>query len=803
MLDYSRRSRKKNYLTLTFPRFGFRTNSYLRNTSKITLASRLSKYAFFATLGFVILMVMLFVWYGKDLPAPGKLIEAQANQSSGIYDRNGELLFSVFQTQNRIYVELKDIPKYLQQGTIAIEDKNFYTNRGFSVTGYIRGLIIDPILRRRITGGSTLTQQLVKNALLSSERTLPRKIKELMLSIQVDRKYTKNQILEMYLNDVPYGGTAIGVQTASLIYFNKDVKELNLAESAFLAGLPQAPSAYSPFSGNKYYLDRTQTVLDQMVKQGYINQKQADSAYKELEGKKFAQSSVGIKAPHFVMFVKQQLVKQFGEAAVEAGGLRVTTTLDYKIEKEAEKIVKEEVGKLKNFRVGNGAAVVSNPKTGEILAMVGSEDYFNTDNDGNFNAATGYRQPGSSLKPITYAVAFSRGYTASTLLMDTKTNFKASDSEKDYLPVNYDGKYRGPVQVRYALANSLNIPAVKMLAMVGVKNVMQKAYDMGIENWQPTSENLKNVGYSLVLGGRDVRLLDEVEAYGVFANSGTKMPLNAILEVKDSKGNTLYKYKQPQPRRIFTEDITFLISHILLDNSARSATFGTNSYLVVSGHPNVSVKTGTTDQKRDNWTVGYTKDIVVGTWVGNNNNAPMGNIVSGVSGAAPIWNRIMAVALKGKPDTSPSKPNNVSALQIDAYGGGLPVDGRPTRSEYYIKGTEPSGPAAIYKKVKLSKHQSGKLANDKEIEKGEYDSKEYIVFDEDDPISTDGKNRWLEGIVNWLKETFAADHPEYYPPTEVSDYNPGDESKKEESNPSNTPTPTPTGVVPLTLTPTP
>jgi membrane peptidoglycan carboxypeptidase len=260
MLDYSRRSRRKNYITLSLPQLNLRGGNF-RNASKISLASRLSKYAFFATIGFVVIMMVLFVWYGRDLPAPGKLIEVQANQSSGIYDRKGELLYSVYENQNRIYVDLKDIPKYLQQGTIAIEDKDFYTNRGFSVTGYLRGLLIDPILRGRVTGGSTITQQLVKNALLTSERTLPRKIKELMLSIQVDRKYTKDEILEMYFNAVPYGGTAIGVQTASQIYFNKDVKELNLAESAFLAGLPQAPSVYSPFSGDKYYLQRTLTKI--------------------------------------------------------------------------------------------------------------------------------------------------------------------------------------------------------------------------------------------------------------------------------------------------------------------------------------------------------------------------------------------------------------------------------------------------------------------------------------------------------------------------------------------------------------
>ncbi len=810
MLDYARRSRRRSsYFTLSLPNIpglnkGFKS---LNNTPKIEIYSRLLKFAFIGLIGLIVFMVFLFIWYGRDLPAPGKLVEAQANGSSGIYDRNGELLYSVYQDQNRIYVKLDKIPKYLQQGTIAIEDKNFYANKGFSFTGYIRGLIIDPILRRRVTGGSTITQQLVKNVLLTSERTLPRKVKELMLSIQVDRKYSKNEILEMYLNDVPYGGTAIGVQAAAQVYFSKDVKDLTLGESAFLAGLPQGPSLYSPFSGNKYYLARTQAVLNQMVNQGYVNRAQADKAYKEIEAKKFAQTPVGIKAPHFVMYVKQLLINQFGESAVESGGLRVKTTLDYKIEKEAEKIVNEEIGKLKNYKVGNGAAMVTSPKTGEILAMVGSEDYFNIKNDGNFNAATAYRQPGSSLKPLTYAVAFSKGYTPSTLLLDTETNFKATDTEKDYIPGNYDGKFRGPVQVRFALANSLNIPAVKMLAMVGVKNVMQKGYEMGIENWQPTDDNLRNVGYSLVLGGRDVRLVDQMEAYGVFANGGEKQPLVSILEVRDAKGNVIYKYNPPSSQRIFSQEISFLISHILLDNTARSATFGQYSYLNVPNHPSVSVKTGTTDQKRDNWTVGYTKSFVVGTWVGNNNNTPMGNISSGVTGAAPIWNRIMSFVLKGKSDEPPQKPDNVVALTIDAYGGGLPVDGRPTRSEYFIKGTEPTTPAAIYQKVKLSKHQGGKLANSAEISAGDYDTKDFIVFAEKDPISVDGKNRWQDGITAWLKKTFAADHPEYYPPTETSDYKPGENnSNNNNNNPTSTPSPTPTGIIPtvsLTLTPTP
>jgi penicillin-binding protein 1C len=803
MLDYGRRARRQSkYFTLSIPTFGKKFTGFnrsLNNTPKIVLYQKLTRYAFFGLIGFVVLMTLLFIWYGRELPAPGKLIAAQANQSSGIYDRNGELLYSVYQDQNRIYVGLKDIPKYVQQGTISIEDKNFYQNKGFSVTGYIRGLIIDPILRRRVSGGSTITQQLVKNVLLTSERTLPRKVKELMLAIQVDSRYSKDQILEMYLNDVPYGGTAIGVQAASQIYFNKDVKELDLAESAFLAGLPQGPSLYSPFSGNKYYLGRTKEVLKQMENQGYITQKQADDAYKEIEKKEFKQTNTGIKAPHFVFYVKQQLIKQFGEAAVESGGLIVKTTLDYKIEKEAEKIVKEEVDKVKNLKVGNASAMVTIPKTGEILAMVGSKDYFDTDNDGNFNAATSYRQPGSSLKPVTYATAFTRGYTPSTLLMDTQTNFKATDGEKDYIPVNYDGKFRGPVQVRFALANSFNIPAVKMLAQVGIKNVMQKAYEMGIDNWDPTEENLKDVGYSLVLGGRDVRLLDEVEAYGVFANGGEKQPLVSILEVKDSKGNTLYKYNAPSPQRVFSQEVSFLISHILLDNNARSEEFGQYSKLVVAGKPSVSVKTGTTNEIRDNWTVGYTPSYVVGVWVGNNDNTPMSKVSSGITGAAPIWNRIISFVLKDKKDEPPKKPDGVVAVQIDAYGGGLPVSGRPTRSEYFVKGTEPTSPSSIYAKVRLSKSQSGKLASASEISAGDYDTKDYIIFKEEDPISTDGKNRWQEGIDAWIRKTFSADKTEYYPPTETST----NQINSNNSNPTSSPTPTPTGILPTVLTPTP
>lgn len=721
------------------------------------------------------MMVALFLWYSRDLPEPGKLSEAQIGNSTRIYDRNGIPLYSVYEDVNRSYVKLDQIPKYLQQATIATEDKNFYKNKGFSVTGYIRGLIIDPILRRRVTGGSTLTQQLVKNVLLSSERTLPRKIKELILSIQVDKKYSKDEVLEMYLNDVPYGGTAIGVEAASETYFGKKVKELNLSESALLAGLPQSPSVYSPFTGNKYYIGRSQVVLKNLREQGYITKDQEEKALAEIKKMKFTQrESVSMKAPHFVIYVKQILAAQFGEEMVENGGLQVKTTLDYELQKKSEDIVKSEIEKLKGFRVGNGAAVVANPKNGEILAMVGSKDYFDQENEGNFNVALANRQPGSSLKPVMYAAAFEKGYTPSTMIMDVKTEFPTGNADNPtYSPVNYDGKFRGPIQLRFALANSFNVPAVKMLARVGVKDVMEKGYEMGIKNWQPTPKNMSSVGLSLVLGGRETTLLDEVTAYSVFANKGVRQDSITILEVKDNKGKVLFKAKKKDGQKVLSQEIAFLISHILLDNNARSDAFGTRSLLNISGKT-VSVKTGTTDEKRDNWTIGFTPSFVVGVWVGNNDNSPMNPaIASGVTGASPIWNKIMTEALKNKKDEQPELPKNVVAVQVDSLTGGMPYDNRSTRSEYFVKGTEPTSPSTVYKSK---------------------DGKTYIIFRESDPVSSDGVNRWQAGIDAWIEQNHK-DDPIYHAPDDV--INPKKEEKKEEET-----TPTPTETIIPTISPT-
>ena len=736
--------------------------------TEMLIVSKLLKYAIFGLVGLVVLFFVYFLWVSRDLPAPGKLSNPDIHDSTRILDKNGTILYSIYKNYNRLYIPLSQIPRNIQNATIATEDKNFYKESGFDPLAYLR-VAKDILFRQEVTGGSTITQQLVKNLLLTNEYSLSRKVKELILAVQVDQKYTKAQILEMYLNNIPYGASAVGVEAGATLYFNKHAKDLDLAQSAFLAGLPQSPSRYSPYvfgAQNKAWLARSKDVLGRMVTEGYITQKQSDAALKEISGFTFSAQQANLKAPHFIQYIRKQLNDMFGEQLVDQGDLTIKTTLDYTIEQKAEDIVNTEIASLKIYRVGNGAAIVMNPKTGAILAMVGSHNYFDNANQGQFNAALASRQPGSSLKPVMYATALEKGYTAASVLMDTKTDFTTgTNNDPVYTPVNYDGKFSGPMQMRFALGNSKNIPAVKMLAMVGIKPVMQKAYDMGIDSWQPTAENLKNVGWSLVLGGREATLLQEVTAYSVFANQGKRNDSYGIEEVDDSHGKVIYRHQQHEPVQVLSPEVSFIISHMLLDNNARQAEFGVYSALVVPGKT-VSVKTGTTDAKRDNWTIGYTPSYTVGVWVGNNDNTPMNEkIASGITGATPIWNKIMQAVLKGKADEQPVKPDTVIAAQIDSFAGGIPIDGKPTRSEYFLKGTEPTAPSPIYQKIKVSKSDSNRLASDDDISKNNYDTKDFIVLKESDPVSQDGKNRWQEGIDAWIKATYASDHPEYYPPT--------------------------------------
>jgi len=733
---------------------------------KLALWSTLATGAFVCLVGGILFTGLLFAWYAKDLPRPDK-VQRSEGLSTVILDRNGESLYDIFTGENRIPVKAEDLPQYLKDATVAVEDKEFYSHQGLSTMGILRALV-NIVVFRHFQGGSTLTQQLVKNALLTQERTLPRKIKEAILAIQIERKYSKDEILQMYLNEAPYGGTAVGVEAASEYYFNKKVKELNLVESVILAGLPQSPSLYSPFGSDpKAYIWRSQQVLRRMREDGYLSPQVEASARQDLEKVKFASGSEALHAPHFVAYVKEQLSDKLGAEVAESGGLKVTTTLDWKLQEKAQAIVKEEVDKAKYLKVSNGAAVVLDPQTGEILSMVGSKDYTATDSSGfKFNVVTqGLRQPGSAIKPITYAAAFKKGYTASTLLLDVDTKYPSGDPAKpEYNPKNYDSKFRGPIELRLALANSINTIAVKVSALVGIKDTLRMAYDLGLNTLEPTEENIRRLGLSITLGGGEVRLLDLTSAFGVFATGGLRQDPVAILKVENAKGKVLYEYKAPSPRRVLTEEIAYLISHILSDNEARKEIFGLNSYLHITGKT-VAAKTGTTDDKRDNWAIGYTPKVVVGTWVGNNDNSPMHpSLASGVTGAAPIWNRIIREILKDQPDEQFTRPDNLVDLEIDAYGGGLPAEGQATRKEIFIKGTEPTDKASVYQSLKVSKKDNSKLANAVEIAKGEYDTKPFVIFKEQDPISTDGKNRWQEAIDAWIA---GQGDPKFHPPTET------------------------------------
>jgi penicillin-binding protein 1C len=741
-------------------------------TTRRQRLTRMKFLTFFATsllivlIGGLFLTGALFAWYAKDLPSPTR-VRRSDGLSTIIYDRNSEPIYDIFRDQNRIPVEFNEIPQILKDATVSIEDKDFYKHEGFSFKGIIRSFLNIILYHRIEGGGSTLTQQLVKNVLLTNEQTLPRKIKEFMLAVQIERKYTKDEILQMYLNEAPYGSTTYGIEAAAQYYFNKKAKDLSPMESIVLAGFPQSPSRYSPFTGdaNAYQWRATQ-VLRRLREDGKISREQEEQFNKDLFTMQFPGGKGKFKAPHFVNYVKEELVKLFDQKTVEEGGLRVTTTLDLKLQEKVEQIVKEEVDKIKNLKVGNGAALVLNPNSGEILVMVGSKDYNASDSAGaKFNVVTqGLRQPGSALKPITYAQAFKEGYTPTSIIMDVETKFPGGGTEKEYAPKNYDLKWHGPTQIRYALGNSFNMPAVKTVALVGVSDMLSLAYDMGLSTLEPTKENMSRFGLAVTLGGGEVRLIELTEAYGVFATGGIKQDAVSILKVTDSKGHTLYEYKGTAGKRVLSEEISYLITNILSDNKARVIEFGENSYLNMGGKP-IFVKTGTTDDKRDNWTFGGSRSRVVGVWVGNNDNSAMNpSLASGLTGAAPIWNRIIKEAIKDAPAEPFKRPDNVIEMDIDAFGGGLPRPEFPTRKEIFIKGTEPTSISSIYKKIKISK-ANGKIANQIEIASGAYDEKEFIVFNENDPVSTDGKNRWQEGIDAWLK---TQPDPKYHPPTEVS-----------------------------------
>jgi len=628
--------------------------------------------------------------------------------STHILDRNGKLLYEIYRNQKRTPIKISELPKYVVNATIAIEDKDFYKHQGVSIISGVLRAAKDTLLRQNLQGGSTITQQLIKSALLTPERTVIRKVREIILALWTEKIFTKQEILELYLNQVPYGGTAYGIEEAAQIYLSKHAKDLTLSEAALLAGLPQAPSIYSPLYNPDLALKRRNNVLKAMYQNKYIDKTTYEKEIKKEVVINPPKST--IKAAHFVFYVKSLLEQSYDIKEIEEGGMQVTTTLDLDIQTEAEKILKEEIEDLKNLNVSNGALLVTRPPTGEILSMIGSVDYFATAS-GAFNVTTALRQPGSSIKPLNYAVGIDRKLvTASTEFLDVPTCFLAAGQPTGYCPVNYDGAFHGPTQLRFALGNSYNIPAVKMLAINGVENFIAStsAFTM------TTFKDPKNYGLSLTLGGGEVRMTEMAQAFSALANRGIPRKLNAILKIQDKDGKVLYEFKDANyikdikkpitspnffaiaGKQAISQETSFIISHILLDDNARSAAFGTGSLLVIPGKA-VSVKTGTTDDKKDNWTIGYTPNFLTAVWVGNNDSSPMNPyLTSGVTGAAPIWHRVMTYVLKTQPDLWPVRPATVVGKQVCWDSGALSSkkedgsDSCSARFEYFIQGTEPT-----------------------------------------------------------------------------------------------------------------
>jgi len=596
----------------------------------------------------VFFTLLLFIYYSKDLPSKNNVGSVYNAESTKMYDRTGTVvLYDIYDVQKRTVVSYDDIPGYVRDATIVAEDDNFYQHFGIDVTGIIRGVVLKPLSGERAQGGSTITQQFIKNALFTprqgvAPRSPWRKVKEAILAIELEWKYSKDDILTFYLNQIPYGSSAYGVETASQTYFEKSVRDVTVGEAALLAALPNAPSYYL---NNPDQLEaRRQYVLTRMHDLGYITEDQ----YVEAKNEKIAVSETytGITAPHFVLEVRSQLEEKYGTAFVEQGGLKIITTLDATAQRVAEEAVSQWEGRNTNYRAQNAALTAIDPYTGQVLAMVGSKDYFNEDIDGNVNVAMRPNQPGSSFKPFAYAEAFRKGYTPDTILYDVPTEFNPScpasatggvggNGGACYHPKNYDLAYYGPMRMKEALAQSRNVPAVKTLYLAGVKDTVELATEMGIT----TLTDPDRYGLALVLGGGDVTLLEETAAFGVFATRGTRNNPAFILEVRDNSGEILEEFSQDS-KEVLESEIADQITYALSVNEFRAPVFGSQNYLNIPGLA-VAAKTGTTQEYRDAWTVGYTPSISVGVWVGNNDNSPMAGGADGSVVAAPIWNTFM------------------------------------------------------------------------------------------------------------------------------------------------------------------
>ena len=642
----------------------------------------------------------------RGLPDPKQFSSRQVSQSSKIYDRTGEvLLYEIYNEEKRTVIPFEEIPEYAKQASISIEDKNFYNHGGFSVASIIKGAIIEPLTgqRDRARGGSTITQQLAKNAFLTSERTIERKIKELILSYWIEQRYSKDEILGLYFNQIPYGSNAYGIESASQIYFNKSAKELNLAEAALLASLPKAPTYYSPWGIHKEeLLQRKDYVLKQMLDLGFIDDEEFERARKF--NLKFLEPTLGsIKAPHFIIMVKDYLANKYGEDFLEKGGLKIITTLDYETQKIAERVVLEGANRNEElYRGKNAALVAQDPKTGEIIALVGSRDYFDSKNEGNFNVAVqGLRQPGSVFKPFAYLTAFGKGYLPETVVFDAPTEFvpnnpkcpaivNFSNEDKDcYHPQNFDHYFRGPINLRNALAQSINVPAVKILYLAGLENTIKTAKDAGIT----TLRDPNFYGLSLVLGGGEVKLIDLVNAYSVFSQDGIRHNQKIVLKIEDAKGNII-ESSSDQAVQVFEPQYVQMLNDILSDEDARRPLYSGSFGLTIFEDRQVAMKTGTTNDYRDAWTMGYAPYLAVGVWAGNNHQEPMEKNAGSILAALPIWNAFMKEALLKYPVETFNKPPETNLLEISKpmINGQYYINGIINDILYYVDKNDPLGP---------------------------------------------------------------------------------------------------------------
>jgi len=706
-----------------------------------TLISWLIILAVIGALAGSIIFIGALAWYSHDLPDPNKLNDRVVAESTKIYDKTGKiLLFDIHGNEKRTLVELDQISDYVKWATISAEDKKFYQHHGFKITSIIRSIIVDVLsvfTKKNVQGGSTITQQLVKNAILTSEKTFSRKFKELILSYQIEKKYTKDQILKMYFNEIPYGSVNYGVESAVNYFFGKSAKDVDLAEAAILAAIPQAPTRYSPYGSHTDELfARQKWILDQMVQEGYISKADAEAA--KAEKIQFQQESIaGIIAPHFVFYVKELLADKLGEKAIEQGGLKVTTTLDMDKQKIAEDAVHNaQENNLKKYNASNAALVSVDAKTGEVLAMVGSQDFTDEKIAGQVNVAISPRQPGSSIKPVVYAAAFEKGFTPDTILYDVDTIF--ATTPKIYEPHDYDQKERGPLTMRQALAGSLNIPAVKTLYLAGYENVKKQMQNMGYS----TITDKSQCGLALVLGGCEIKLIDHVGAFTAFARDGERAEVQAILKVEDKNGNVLDEFKEKK-HKVLSENSVREINSILTDTNARAFIFGAAPNLNLGDRP-VAAKTGTTNDNNDGWTIGFTPSIVTGVWAGNSDGTDMKGNADGVNVAAPIWHEYMQKVLAGTPTEYFKAPDPLPDTLPPILRGQAPSDMEVEIDKASGKLATPLTPESFKIKKKFNQHHDILFYINKDNPTGPAPTNPA-----DDPMF----QPWEDGVRKWVEKT--------------------------------------------------